>query len=90
MRTSSRLRPSLVLVLGLAMAVSLPSACKKESDAEKPDAGGGVIDGVADDVDREVKGADESFDKAVEDVKGAGKDVGEAFSSDDDDDSQSN
>lgn len=71
---------SILTITLLSLPLSL-SACKKDGDTDKPS----VVDGIASDVDSEVKGADESWDKTVEDVKGAGDDISDAVSSDDDD-----
>lgn len=80
--------PRLVVVFALVVLAAAWGCKRDESSREPEPEGGGVFDGVVDDVDHEIKGADDTVDKAVEDVKGAGKDVGDAFSSDDDDESQ--
>lgn len=63
----------------IALTVSL-AACKKEEESATP----GVLDGVTKDVEGEIKGADETLDKTGEDIEGAGDDIKEAVSSDDD------
>lgn len=68
-----------ILTITLLSLPLLLSACKKDGDTDNPS----VVDGVANDVDNEVKGADESWDKTVEDVQGAGDDISDAVSSDD-------
>jgi len=74
------MRPLLPLAL-LSLPLAL-SACKKDEDSASPS----VVDGITNDVDNEVKGADASWDKAVEDVQGAGDDISDALSNDDDGD----
>ncbi len=64
-------------VISLALAFS---ACKKDGESSEPS----ILDGVTQDVDSEVNNAGESFDKAVDDVEGAGDDLGDAVSNDDD------
>ncbi len=55
------------------------SACKKDGESSEPS----ILDGVTKDVDNEVNNAGESFDRAVEDVEGAGNDISDAVSDDD-------
>ncbi len=64
-----------IAVLSLPLALS---ACKKDGDSNDPS----VVEGISGDVENEVEGADETWDKTVEDVEGAGEDIADAVSSD--------
>ncbi|MCB9568948.1 MAG: hypothetical protein H6710_17325 [Myxococcales bacterium] len=73
-----RTRPLLALA-ALALVLAAP-ACKKDNpESESP----GVVGGVVNDVDNEIKGADETLEKTAEDIEGVGDDITEAVSSDD-------